>query len=139
MAGSEISQFEGLLANLESQLVVEAQRRLDQVDVLGRVAVHDHVGHVAVAEAAGGMIAVAVAIDQVRDRGVGDFFDLRLQPGRRLFIDRVGDHHAGLGNHEHIDVKAVLKAVNIVGHTRNFALDVLRRDGAGAQHQDQGG
>ena len=82
--------------------------------------------------AAGDVIVVVVAVDQVFDRLVGDLLDLVdiLLAARRPAVgDRVGGDHALLGDDEHRLVVAVAEDVDVVGavHLAGFDLGPCRR------------
>ena len=61
--------------------------------------------------AAGAVVAVIVAEDQVLDRPVESLGDLGFEPGGRLFVDGIGDDHAIRRHQEDGIVKFVLEAV----------------------------
>lgn len=71
MARSEVSQFEDLATDHETHPFAEADGRLDQVDIRGRVGLHNHVGNLTVVAAAGGVIAVAILGGRGGDGGDG--------------------------------------------------------------------
>ena len=89
--------------------------------------------------AAGDVVVVVVAVDQVLDRLVGDLLDLLdvgLDHFRPAVADRIGGDHAGLGHHEHRLVVAGAEDVDVVG-----AFDLgggirrlLRKDGQRGKH-----
>ena len=68
--------------------------------------------------AAGDVVVVVVAVDQVLDRLVGDLLDLvdvGLPAGRPAVGDRVGGDDARLGDDEHRLMVAVAEDVDVVG------------------------
>ena len=76
--------------------------------------------------AAGDVIEVVVAVDQVLDRLAGDLLDLvhiGLSARRPAVGDRIGGDHAGLGDDEHRLMVDVAEDVDVVG-----ALDLGRLD-----------
>jgi hypothetical protein len=94
-------------------------RILDLLEALLRALVrHDLRARVLERLAAGDMVVMVVAVDQILDRLVGDLLDLvdvghrGLRPPVR---DRVGRDHAILRDHEHGLVAAVAEDVDVIG------------------------
>ena len=122
---AHVVQLEHGAAELEGAALFEGlvgQRRgriLDLLEALLGALVRDDL-RAGVLErlAAGDVVVVVVAVDQVLDRLVGDLLDL-LDVGHRRFRppvgDRVGGDHAVLGDHEHRLVAAVAEDVDAVG------------------------
>lgn len=74
--------------------------------------------------AAGDVIEMVVAVDQVLDRLVGyllDFVDIGHHGFRAAVADRIGRNHAGRGDNEHRLVVAIAENVDVVG-----PIDLLR-------------
>jgi hypothetical protein len=77
--------------------------------------------------AAGRVIEVVVAVDQVLDRLVGDlpdFVDVLLAAGRPAVGDRIGRDDAVLGDDEHRLVIAIAENINAVGTVDLGGLDL---------------
>ena len=77
--------------------------------------------------AAGDVVEVVVAVDQVLDRLVGDLLDLvdvLLPAGRPAVGDRIGGDHARIGDDEHRLMVAVAEDVDVVGAVDLGGLDL---------------
>jgi hypothetical protein len=72
-----------------------------------------------------GMVAMAVAVDQVRDRLAEPFGDLGLQPFSGFGVDRVGHDHTFVGDHNSGLVGIVGELPNIPGDVLEAALSLL--------------
>jgi hypothetical protein len=90
-------------------------------DHLLRPPMGDHHGGVGEDLAAGDMVAVVVAVDEVADRPVPALGDLGLQPLRRLGVDRVRDDHAVRRHREDREVEVVAEAVDLAGDAGDLA------------------
>ena len=89
--------------------------------------------------AAGAVVAVIVAEDQVLDRPVESLGDLGFKPGGRLFVDGIGDDHAIRRHQEDGIVKIVLEAVEIARDAGDGAFGLCvkragRQQGGGEEH-----
>ena len=126
-------QFERRAAELDHLLVADrlvrddGVRILQHLEPLGRVLVRDD-PRAGVLErlAAGDVVEVVVAVDQVLDRLVGDLLDLvdiLLPAGRAAIGDRIGRDHAVLGDDEHRLMIAIAEDVDALG-----AVDLGGRD-----------
>ena len=148
----EIAQFERRAAELDRLLVADQLVRHDRVRVLqhlqprGRVLVRDH-ARAGVLErlAAGDVVEVVVAVDQVFDRLVGDLLDLvdiLLPAGRASIGDRIGRDDAVLGDDEHRLMIAIAEDVDAFGAVDLLGFDLrpLRLGGGrdGERHRDRG-
>jgi hypothetical protein len=76
-----------------------------------------------------------MAVYHVRNRLIGKLADFGLKPLCRLLVDGVGNYYTLAGDDKHVHVKFILKAVNVIGDTRDFTLDVLRERGTCPQSQ----
>jgi hypothetical protein len=135
MAGAESRQLEAVAAGGEAQALGEADVGGDAVYLGGRVLLGDHGGRVGEDRAAGGVVAVAVAVDHVGNRLAEARRDFGFEPGGGLGVDRVGDDDAFGGDDHGREMELVLEAPDIAGDVGQFALDVL---GLGALNGGQG-
>src|SRR5262245_15507689 len=124
MVGAEIVQLERGVAELDGLFVTDravGQRRVRIVELgepLARILVRDD-GGAGVLErlAAGDVIEVVVAVDQVADRrlrDLADFGDVIRPAGGPAIADRVGGDHAVLGDDEYRLMVAVAEDVDAV-------------------------
>ena len=131
---AEIVQLERGAAELDDLLVADrlvGQRRvriLERLEPLRGVLVRDDRGAGVLERlAAGDVVEVVVAVDQVLDRLVGDLLDLvdiLLPAGRPAVGDRIGGDHAVLGDDEHRLMVAVAEDVDVVGAVDLLGLDL---------------
>jgi hypothetical protein len=132
--GTEIEQLDRGAAEVDGFLAVYCLIRQGRVRVLERsqmlrdlLVPNDCGPGVLERLAAGDVIVVMVAVDQIFDRLVGDFFDLvdvLLAAVRPAVGDRVGRDHAVLGNHEHRLMVAIAEDVDVISAVNLLGLDL---------------
>jgi len=96
---------------------------------------------IAPALTARGVIGMIVREDHVGDGLVEFFCEFVFQPGDGFSVDRVGDHDAFVGDHEHGVVKIILETIDVAFDLLDRAIDVLgfyRRGNIQGQNRSKG-
>src|SRR5687768_16531622 len=84
------------------------------------------------------MVAMAVAIDEVRDRFVEALGDLGFQPFGGVGVDRIGDNHTFIRDHNSRLVGVVGELPDIAGDDFQAALGVLGGGGHDGKQRQEG-
>jgi hypothetical protein len=100
VTGAERGKLETMLSGREAHPLGKADVGHHPVEFGGRVLLHDHRRRVREDCAAGGVIAMAVAVDHMSDGLAEALGDLGVDPGGRIGVDRVTKHDAVLSHHK---------------------------------------
>src|SRR5262249_31657381 len=126
MVSSGVNQFDVFASKVDEHPITKSQvghrglriRRLENFRPCGSLTDEESGG--GEDATTGDVIIMVVTIDHIADGLIGEFFDLGLQPGRRVSTDRVGNDDALRGGDENRLMKFMPKQVEVIVQLGDF-------------------